>query len=60
MTEKRTLHKSKSHVNNPGPSAYRSATDTGGDYSRSWGGGPSGLLGLVLVIVIVLFLLGHI
>ena len=29
-------------------------------YSRSWGRGPSGLLGLVLVIVIVLFLLGHI
>jgi len=27
MTERRTLHKSKSHVNNPGPSAYRSATD---------------------------------
>ena len=29
MTEKRTLHKSKSHVNNPGPSPYRSATDLG-------------------------------
>jgi hypothetical protein len=29
-------------------------------YSRSWGRGPSGLLGLVLVIVLVLFLLGHI
>ena len=27
-------------------------------YSRSWGRGPSGLLGLVLVIVIVLFLMG--
>ena len=28
-------------------------------YSRSWGYFPSGLLGLVLVIVIVLFLLGR-
>lgn len=27
-------------------------------HSRSWGYGPSGLLGLVLVVVIVLFLLG--
>jgi len=29
-------------------------------YSRSWGRGPSGILGLVLVIVLVLFLMGHI
>ena len=29
-------------------------------YSRRWGRGPSGLLGPVLVIVIVLFLMGHI
>jgi hypothetical protein len=29
-------------------------------YSRSWGRGPSGLLGLVLVIVLVLFLMGHV
>ena len=28
-------------------------------YSRSWGYFPSGLLGLVLVIVIILFLLGR-
>lgn len=28
-------------------------------HSRSWGYGPSGILGLVLVIVIVLFLLGR-
>lgn len=27
-------------------------------YSRGWGYGPSGILGLVLVVVIVLFLLG--
>ncbi|MGA9420724.1 MAG: DUF3309 domain-containing protein [Rhodanobacteraceae bacterium] len=29
-------------------------------YSRGWGYGPSGILGLVLVIVIVLALLGRI
>lgn len=29
-------------------------------YSRSWGRGPSGILGLVLIVVIVLFLLGRI
>jgi hypothetical protein len=29
-------------------------------YSRSWGYGPSGVLGLVLVIILVLFLLGRI
>jgi hypothetical protein len=29
-------------------------------YSRSWGRGPSSVLGLVLVIVLALFLLGHI
>jgi hypothetical protein len=28
-------------------------------YSRSWGYGPSGVLGLVLVVVIVLFVLGR-
>ena len=28
-------------------------------YSRNWGYGPSGVLGLVLVIVVVLLLLGH-
>lgn len=28
-------------------------------YSRSWGYFPSGLLGLVLVVVIILFLLGR-
>lgn len=28
-------------------------------YSRSWGHGPSGLLGFVLVIVVVLMLTGH-
>jgi hypothetical protein len=28
-------------------------------YSRGWGYGPSGALGLVLAIVIVLFLLGR-
>ena len=27
-------------------------------HSRGWGYGPSGVLGLVLVIVIILFLLG--
>lgn len=29
-------------------------------YSRNWGRGPSSMLGLVLVIVLVLFLMGHI
>jgi len=29
-------------------------------YSRSWGYAPSGTLGLVLVIVLVLFLMGRI
>jgi hypothetical protein len=29
-------------------------------YSRSWGYGPSGLLGVILIIVLILFLLGHI
>lgn len=29
-------------------------------YSRGWGYGPSGLLGLILVIVLVLFLVGRI
>ncbi len=28
-------------------------------YSRGWGYGPSGALGLVLAIVVVLFLLGR-
>ncbi len=28
-------------------------------YSRSWGYGPSGLLGIVLVVVIVLLLTGR-
>jgi hypothetical protein len=28
-------------------------------YSRGWGYGPSGLLGLVLVVVLVLVLLGR-
>ncbi len=27
-------------------------------YSRSWGYGPSGLLGLILIVVVVLLLLG--
>ena len=29
-------------------------------YSRNWGYGPSGLLGAVLLVVIILLLLGHI
>jgi len=29
-------------------------------YSRSWGWGPSGLLGAVLIVVLILFLLGRI
>lgn len=28
-------------------------------YSRGWGYGPSGLLGLVLIIIIILWLLGR-
>jgi hypothetical protein len=28
-------------------------------HSRSWGYGPSGLLGLVVVVLLVLFLLGR-
>ncbi|MGO4705511.1 DUF3309 family protein [Microvirga sp. 2MCAF38] len=29
-------------------------------YSRNWGYGPSGLLGVVLLILLILFLLGRI
>ena len=29
-------------------------------YSRSWGYGPSGGLGIILVIVLILLLMGHI
>jgi hypothetical protein len=29
-------------------------------YSRGWGYGPSGLLGLVLVVILILVLLGRI
>lgn len=29
-------------------------------YSQGWGNGPSGLLGLVLVVVLVLVFLGHV
>ena len=29
-------------------------------YSRGWGYGPSGLLGLVLIVVIILLVLGRI
>jgi hypothetical protein len=29
-------------------------------YSRSWGYGPSGIVGLILVILLVLWLLGRI
>jgi hypothetical protein len=32
----------------------------GWNYSRSWGYGPSGLIGVLLVIVLILFLLGRI
>lgn len=28
-------------------------------HSRSWGYGPSGLLGLVLIVILVLFLMGR-
>jgi hypothetical protein len=30
------------------------------NYSRSWGYGPSGIVGVLLVIILVLFLLGRI
>ena len=29
-------------------------------YSRGWGYGPSGMLGIVLIVVIVLALAGHV
>jgi hypothetical protein len=29
-------------------------------YSRAWGYGPSGLLGLVLIVILILVLLGRI
>jgi uncharacterized protein DUF3309 len=29
-------------------------------YSRSWGYGPSGLLGIIIVIIVVLWVLGRI
>lgn len=29
-------------------------------YSRSWGYGPSGILGAILVVVLILFLMGRI
>ncbi|HET6430946.1 DUF3309 domain-containing protein [Dyella sp.] len=29
-------------------------------YSRSWGYGPSGIIGLILVILVVLWLMGRI
>jgi hypothetical protein len=29
-------------------------------YNRSWGYGPSGLIGLLLVVILILFLLGKI
>jgi uncharacterized protein DUF3309 len=28
-------------------------------HSRSWGYGPSGILGLILVVIVVLFLMGR-
>ena len=28
-------------------------------HSRSWGYGPSGILGLILVVILVLFLMGR-
>jgi hypothetical protein len=28
-------------------------------YSRSWGYGPSGILGIVLVVILILFLMGR-
>lgn len=32
----------------------------GWSHSRSWGYGPSGLIGVILVVVVVLFLAGHV
>ena len=29
-------------------------------YSRGWGYGPSGILGIILIIVLILFLMGRI
>lgn len=29
------------------------------DYNRSWGYGPSGLLGAVLIVILILMLLGR-
>ncbi len=29
-------------------------------HSRSWGYGPSGIVGLILVVVVIMFLLGRI
>jgi hypothetical protein len=29
-------------------------------YSRGWGYGPSGIVGLILIVVLVLFLMGRI
>jgi hypothetical protein len=29
-------------------------------YSRDWGYGPSGFLGLILIVILILFLLGRI
>lgn len=28
-------------------------------YSRSWGGGPSGIIAVVLIVVLILALTGH-
>jgi hypothetical protein len=44
----------------PDPHASRSVTNLGWGYSRSWGSGPSGILGVALIIVIVLLLMGRI
>jgi hypothetical protein len=30
------------------------------NYSRSWGYGPGGVIGLVLIVVLILFLIGKI
>jgi len=30
------------------------------NYSRNWGYGPSGVLGLILVVVVVLVLMNHV
>jgi hypothetical protein len=49
------------YLNNyPDPSAHRSVAGLGWGYSSGWGRGPSGLLGLILVVVIALFLMGRI